>query len=107
MVKKTELLARTGAAQTGGLCLLAMSGESIGKVWEADVKLRSGVLTAHQVAFESCGWRIEWSPEDVRNPGRGASRNHGEPRSGSVGIKTKQSKKGEAEKCPLGSAARR
>ena len=47
----------------------------------------------------------------MRNPGRGASRNHGEPRSGSVGIKTKQSKKGRggmvAEKRPLGSAARR
>lgn len=43
----------------------------------------------------------------MRNPGRGASQNHGEPRSGSVGIKAKQSKKGEAEKRPLGSAARR
>lgn len=45
----------------------------------------------------------------MRNPGRGASRNRGEPRSGSVGIKAKQSKKWGvgAEKRPLGSAARR
>ena len=39
MVKKTELLARTGAAQTGGLCLLAMSGgihrEGVGSRCEA------------------------------------------------------------------------
>ena len=44
MVMKIELLLER-AAQTGG-SLLAMSGASIGRVWEVDVKLRGGVLTA-------------------------------------------------------------
>ena len=42
-----------------------------------------------------------WRPKDVGNPGRGTSQNPRE-QSDSVGIKTKRSKKVEAERCPLG-----
>lgn len=41
-----------------------------------------------------------WRPKDVGNPGRGTSQNPRE-QSDSAGIKTKRSKKVEAEVCPL------